>query len=86
MNAAATEFSVKFADINVLVQAIEDTVKEEVKKVVDLDMKWDMDKNADGQVVKSYNMALIQIGCCDLEGKTWAALFQLAHLRVLATN
>ena len=50
----------KVADIHVLVQAIRDTVKEQVVKVVALDMEWDTDKNADGQVVKSYNIALIQ--------------------------
>ena len=55
-------------------------------KVVALDMEWDTDKNADGQVTRSYKVALIQVGYCNLEGFIWAALFQISHLKNLPTG
>ena len=55
-------------------------------KVVALDMEWDTDKNADGQVIQSYKVALIQVRYRDLEGAIWAVLFQISHYKNLPTG
>jgi hypothetical protein len=72
------------AAINLLAVAIRETLKGQAMKVVSLeDCEWDTDKNADGQVTKSYKVALIQVGYRDFEGTIRAALFQMSRLRIL---
>jgi hypothetical protein len=72
--------------IDVLAAAVRETVKGQAAKVVSLVCEWDTEKNADGQVTKSYKVALIQVGHRDLEGTIRAALFQTSRLRILPTG